>query len=400
LQKNVPKPQKENVVKPYRLRKKLLVPAFAVLALCLASQNLPAQPDTFKETDLVSDIPGRAAVTDPSLVNPWGISSSATSPFWVSDNGTGLSTLYNTAGAKQGLTVTIPPPAGSTDTSAPTGTVFNAATTSFGGARFIFATEGGTIDAWSSGTTAVAKVDNSGSGAEYKGLAIGNNGSGNYLYATNFTTGNIDVFDSNFAATSLTGSFTDPTMAAGYRPFNVQNLGGQLYVTYALRDPITGDDVGGPGHGFVDVFDLNGNLVRRLASMGPLDSPWGLALAPSGFGPFAGDLLVGNFGDGMINVFDPLTGMFIDSLRDPSGNPIVVEGLWGLIDGNGGSGGAANSVYFAAGIAGDGSVEDHGLFGRLSSVPDTGMTLLMVAGALIGLIGLQRYWPKPFAIRI
>ena len=189
----------------------------------------------------------------------------------------------------------------------------------------------------------------------------------------------------------------DPTIPAGYRPFNIQNLGGQLYVTYALRDPVTGDDIGGAGHGFVDAFDLNGHMLRRLASMGPLDSPWGLALAPTGFGPFAGDLLVGNFGDGMINVFDPLSGMFIDSLRDPNGNPIVIEGLWGLIDGNGGNGGAANSVYFAAGIAGDGSVEDHGLFGRLSGVPDTGMTLLMVAGALIGLIGLQRYWPRSVA---
>jgi uncharacterized protein (TIGR03118 family) len=387
-------------VKSHRLGNLLLVPALGVLALCLASQNLTAQPNTFKETDLVSDIPGRAATTDPSLVNPWGISTSPTSPFWVSDNGTGLSTLYNTAGAKQGLVVTIPPPAGSTDTSAPTGTVFNPTATSFGGAHFIFATEGGTIDAWSSGTSAVAKVDNSGSGAEYKGLAIGNNGSGNYLYATNFTTGNIDVFNSSFAPTSLSGSFVDPTIPAGYRPFNVQNLGGALYVTYAMRDPVTGDDVGGPGHGFVDVFDLNGNLLRRVASMGPLDSPWGLALAPTGFGPFAGDLLVGNFGDGMINVFDPMSGLFIDSLRDPDGHPIVIEGLWGLIDGNGGSGGAADSVYFAAGIAGDGAVEDHGLFGRLSAVPDTGMTLLMVAGAVLGLIGLQRFWPRPSALMV
>jgi uncharacterized protein (TIGR03118 family) len=394
LQQDVPKPQKENVVNKYRFGRKLLVPAFGMLALCFASQNLPAQPNTFAETDLVSDIPGRAAITDPSLVNPWGIASSATSPFWVSDNGTGLSTLYNTAGAKQGLTVTIPP-AGA---AAPTGIVFNPTAASFGGTRFIFATEGGTIDAWSSGTSAVNKV--AVDGAEFKGLAIGNNGSGNFLYATNFSTGNIDVFDSSFAPASLTGSFMDPTIPAGYRPFNVQNLGGQLYVTYALRDPVTGDDVGGPGHGFVDVFDLNGNLLRRVASMGPLDSPWGMALAPTGFGPFAGDLLVGNFGDGMINVFDPLSGMFIDSLRDPGGNPIVIEGLWGLIDGNGGSGGAADSVYFAAGIAGDGSVEDHGLFGRLSGVPDTGTTLLMVAGALIGLIGLQRYWPKPLAFRI
>jgi uncharacterized protein (TIGR03118 family) len=310
-----------------------------MLALCLASLNLPAQPNTFAQTNLVSDIPGLAATTDPSLVNPWGIASSATSPFWVSDNGTGLSTLHNSAGTKQGLVVTIPPPVGFTDLAAPTGTVFNATTESFGGARFIFATEGGTIDAWSAGTSAVAKVDNSTAGAKYKGLAIGNNGSGNLLYATNFTTGNIDVFDSSFAPTSLTGSFMDPTISAGYRPFNIQNLGGQLYVTYALRDPATGDDIGGAGHGFVDAFDLNGHMLRRLASMGPLDSPWGLALAPTGFGPFAGDLLVGNFGDGMINVFDPLNGVFIDSLRDPSGNPIVIEGLWGLIDGNGGNGG-------------------------------------------------------------
>lgn len=360
--------------------KKLFVPVIGILALLLETQNLRAQ-NAFQQTNLVSDIPGLAAHTDPNLVNPWGISLSATSPFWVSDNGTGLSTLYNSTGTPQSLVVTIPKPGGGTST--PTGTVFNGSS-AFNGDRFIFASEDGTITGWRGalGTTAETLHPNS-TGAVYKGLAIGSVSGSSYLYATDFHNNRIDVLGST-GAPALSGSFSDSGLPADFAPFNIQNLGNKLYVTYAKQDPITGDDVAGPGNGLVDVFDLSGDFLNRLASNGPLDSPWGLALAPATFGSFGGDLLVGNFGDGTINAFNATTGNFIDVLRDPSGNPIAIDGLWGLTFGNGGSGGSVNSLYFAAGIAGDGAVEDHGLFGSLTVAaipePSVDATVLAVAG--------------------
>jgi len=356
----------------------------------------------YQQVNLASDGFVPAANTDPNLINPWGISYSATSPFWVSDNGTGVATLYNGSGQPfpvgSPLVVTVPPPAGGTPPSAPTGQVFN------GGigfevspgrpARFIFATEDGTISGWNpaaSPTTAILKVDNSGSGAVYTGLAIGNNGAGDFLYAANFNSGAINVFDTNFAPTTLAGSFTDPTLPSGYAAFNIQNLGGKLYVTYA-------DDVPGPGKGFVDVFDLNGNLMLRLISDGSLNSPWGLALAPGNFGEFSNDLLVGNFGDGKINAFDPMTGIFHGTMLDINGDPIVIEGLWGLKFGNGGNGGDSDTLYFTAGIPGDGAVEDHGLFGSLKPVqpvqPVPEPTTMILLGS--GLIGLAGYGRKKF----
>jgi uncharacterized protein (TIGR03118 family) len=342
-------------------------------------------------TNLVSDIPGLAAVTDANLVNPWGMSSSPTSPIWVSDNKTGVTTLYNTAGVPQALVVTIPPPSGGTSPSAPTGQVFNGGTGFLlagtgTAARFIFATEDGTISGWNptaNPTNAVLKVDNSPFGAVYKGLAIGNNGAGDFLYAANFNSGKIDVFNSSFAATTLAGNFVDPNLPAGFAPFNVQNLDGQLYVTYALQDGSKHEDVAGPGNGFVDVFDLNGNLVKRAISNGPLNSPWGLAFAPANFGTFSKDLLVGNFGDGRIDAFDPTTYAFLGALTDTTGTPIFIEGLWGLRDGNGGNGGALNQVYFTAGISGGDAIEDHGLFGSLS-VPEPA-TLALLSLGLAGL---------------
>jgi len=367
-----------------------------VLVLSLA--NLAGALPTYQEQKLVSDIPGFADYLDTSLKNPWGISSSSTSPLWISDNRTGVATLYNGSGQPQSLVVTVPPPAGGTPPSAPTGQVFN------GGigfevspgrpARFIFATEDGTISGWNpaaSPTTAILKVDNSGSGAVYTGLAIGNNGAGDFLYAANFNSGAINVFDTNFAPTTLAGSFTDPTLPSGYAPFNIQNLGGKLYVTYA-------DDVPGPGKGFVDVFDLNGNLMLRLISDASLNSPWGLALAPGNFGEFSNDLLVGNFGDGKINAFDPMTGIFHGTMLDINGDPIVIEGLWGLKFGNGGNGGDSDTLYFTAGIPGDGAVEDHGLFGSLKPVqpvqPVPEPTTMILLGS--GLIGLAGYGRKKF----
>ncbi len=329
------------------------------------------------QTNLVSDVPGLAAHTDPNLVNAWGITSSPTSPFWVADNGTGVSTLYNGAGTPVSLVVTVPPPAGSPPgtTSAPTGTTFNG-TSDFvvtgsgsGPARFIFATEDGTISGWNPAanpTQAILKVDNSASGAVYKGLALGSTASGNFLYTTNFHAGTVDVFGNHFAPVTLgAGAFTDPALPAGFAPFGIANIGGQLYVTYAKQDADGHDDVAGRGNGFVDVFDTSGTLVRRLASGKPLNSPWGLAVAPSTWGRVAGDLLVGNFGDGAINVFDLASGDWRGGLKADTGGPLQIDGLWGLRVGNGGNGGDPNKVFFTAGPDG----ESHGLFGSLTQSP-------------------------------
>jgi uncharacterized protein (TIGR03118 family) len=376
-------------MKPDRSRKKNIAAALGIVALCLAAQNLPAQSksNTFLQTNLVSDLPGMAIHTDADLVNPWGISSSSGSPFWVSDNGTGVSTLYNTFGVKQGLVVSMP--SGSEPV---TGQVFNAST-DFNNDKFIFANEAGTITGWRGALGTTAEVLTTINNGELKGLAIGNNGTGNYIYAADFKNNAIDVLKGNAGDPNLAGNFIDPALPAGYAPFNVQNLNGKLFVTYAVVGP-TGDDVAGPGNGIVDTFDLNGNFLQRLVSNGALNSPWGLAIAPAGFGPFEGDLLVGNFGNGWINAFDPTTGDFVGSLDDRNGNPIVIDGLWGIKFGNGGSGGDTNNLYFAAGIAGPGETEDHGLFGSLSHVPETGSTLLLVTGALAAFLGLRRQMTK------
>jgi uncharacterized protein (TIGR03118 family) len=234
----------------------------------------------YEQTNLVSNIPGLAANFDFELKNPWGIASSATSPFLVSDNGAGVSTLYNTSGTQVSLVVTIPPPAGGVGSPTPTGVVFNG-NTDFevnpgAPARFIFATEDGTVSGWNQNanpTNAILKVDNSAAGAVYKGLAIGNNAAGNFLYAANFGSNAVNAF--NGAYSSMPGNFTDPNLPAGFAPFNIQNLGGILYVTYARVNPADPEeDLAGPGNGFVDRFDTNGNLLNRLVTMGPLNSPW------------------------------------------------------------------------------------------------------------------------------
>jgi len=348
----------------------VLAPSVWIAPACLAA-------GVYQQANLVSDLPGMAAHTDSHLVNPWGIASSANSPFWVADNHTGVSTLYDGNGTpqptSQPLVVTVPPAPGST-VGSPDGIVFNGSSdfeVSRGSpAHFVFATEDGTISGWASGTTAMIKADNSASGAVYKGLAIGKNGTANFLYATNFHANAVNVFDHNYAPAMLAGSFSDPSIPMGFAPFNIQNISGVLYVTYALQNAARHDDVPGPGNGFINKFDLNGNLLGRFASHGTLNSPWGMALAPAGFGEFGGDLLVGNFGDGRINAFDPVTSAFLGQLKDGSGNPIAIRGLWGLRFGNGGSGGDPNTLYFAAGIPGPGGmVEDHGLFGSISVVP-------------------------------
>ena len=354
----------------------------------LAASAAPASADPlFGQTNLVSDIPGLAKITDPSLVNSWGISESSSSPFWISDNGTGLSTLYAVPGSsppvtKQGLTVTIPGAVMGT-TSAPTGQVFNStsgfALGSSGKALFLFDSEDGAISGWnpSLGTNAAIAVNNT-PGAVYKGLAI-SDANGGTLYATNFRAGTIDAFDSNFNPT-LTGEFVDPNLPAGFAPFNdkVINLGGQdeLFVTYAKQDAAKHDDVAGPGNGFVDVFNLDGSFDERLISNGALNSPWGLQIAPSSFRQFAGDLLVGNFGDGKINAYNATTGAWIGTLDGANGDPLVIDGLWALTIGNGGSGGSLNTLYFTAGPNG----ENDGLFGSLTAVPEMSTWAMMLAG--------------------
>jgi uncharacterized protein (TIGR03118 family) len=355
----------------------------AMLLLCAnARRALADGANSFTQTNLVSDIPGMAKTTDPNLVNPWGVSFSSGSPFWISDNGTGLATLYNGAGGIIPLVVTVPPPG-----SAPTGQVFNSSS-SFNGDLFIFATEGGTITGWRGALGTTAETLSPGTGGVYKGLAIATTPNGTYLYATDFHNNSITVFPGT-GAPSLPGNFTDPSLPAGYAPFNIQIIGGKLYVTYAVQDAAKHDDVSGPGHGIVDVFDLQGNFLQRLISNGPLNSPWGMAIAPTGFGNFGNDLLVGNFGDGTINAFDPSTGNFLGQLDGANGMPLINLGLWDLTVGNGGNGGSKSALYFTAGIPGDGMVEDHGLFGRIAPTPEPGTSALLGIG-LLALIGTVR----------
>jgi uncharacterized protein (TIGR03118 family) len=334
----------------------------------------------FLQTNLVSDIPGMAAVFDPNLQNPWGITASATSDFWISDNGSGVSTLYNGQGQPSTLVVTIPPPTSlPPDTpGTPTGTVFNA-TQDFvvsengksGPAAFLFATEDGVIAGWNpqvDPTNAILAVDNPNpdTGPVYKGLTNGTDAAGdNLLYAANFRDGTVDVFNTNFQLVHLAGSFRDPNLPDGFAPFNVRSIGGELFVTYAKQDAAKHDDVAGPGNGYIDVFTMDGQLLQRLVSQGPLNSPFGIVMAPSDFGTLSNDLLVGNFGDGHINAFDPNTGQFLGQLKTSTGRPFQEDGLWALRFGNGGNAGPTNTLFFTAGING----EQDGLFGSLQAIP-------------------------------
>jgi uncharacterized protein (TIGR03118 family) len=366
-----------------RMRTTLSALTFALIS----AASLPGA--AYIQTNLTSDIPGMASHTDPNLANPWGIVAGPTTPFWINNNHTGVSAIYNGSGTPLPLVVSIPAPGGGPG--APTGIVFNGSS-GFGGSHFIFDTEDGTLASWSGGASAVIQAT-SPSGSVYKGLAMGSTASGDMLYAANFGAGRVDVFDSNFKPVTLApGAFTDSTLPSGFAPFNVQNINGNLYVTYAKQDPAHEDDVPGPGNGFVDVFDTSGNLIRHFASQGALNSPWGLVLAPSKFGPFGGDLLVGNFGDGMINAYDPTTGAFLGSLDDPHGAPISVAGLWGLSFGNGSFGQDVNKLYFTAGIPGpNGAVEDHGLFGSFTATPEPGsLALLGTASLFATALGIRR----------
>ncbi len=335
---------------------------------------------------------------DPNLVNPWGVGESPTSPFWVADNGASVSTLYNTAGQPLSLVVAIPAPGNPQGASgAPTGLVFNIAraqnafvitgvdgsgTPTSGPAFFLFAAEDGTILGWNPGVNppgfdpatagkhAIIAVDNSANpdaanGAIYKGLAIAEDGNGNpFLYATNFRAGTVEVYDATFHRTAFSANaFVDPHLPRGYAPFNVVPIAGKLFVTYAVQDADKEDDVAGQGHGIIDTFSLTGQMLARFAQHGQLDSPWGVALAPAGFGQFNGDLLIGNFGNGHINAFNPTTGEFIDKVRNPHGQAIAIDGLWTIMFGNDGSGGDPHTLYFTAGP----NDESDGLFGSLTA---------------------------------
>lgn len=371
-----PIPERLAVTSP-RIVRKLSVSALVIPALWALASSLHAQL-AFQQVNLVSDLPGHAVNTDPRLVNPWGISFSATSPFWVSNAGSGTSTLYNSSGTPQSLVVTLP------RAGVPTGQVFNSSASSgaFNGDVFLFASENGMIAGWRGalGTSAEILIDNSGAGASYLGLALGSVASNTYLYAANFANGRIDVFPST-GAPALPGLFTDPGLPSGYAPFNIQNIGNTLFVEYAVRGA-GGDEVTGAGLGIVNKFDLNGNFVSRFVSNGVLDAPWGVARAPAGFGPFGGNLLVGNFGDGKINAFDFITGAPTGTLADPLGHPIVNEGLWGITFGNGGQGGRPDTLYIAVGI----EDEAHGLFASISTVPESGPTAGLAGFALATLL--------------
>ena len=388
------------------------------------------------QTNLVSDLPGIAQVQDPNLVNPWGISESSTSPFWISDNNAGVSTLYSVPGTNNTpvsinpLVVSIPTPGDPLGASGtPTGTVFNIDGGATGGftvsgvdkngnpitaaADFLFDTEDGTLVGWNpavnpqgfdpakAGTYGIIAVDNSGNnftqpdpakqtGAVYTGMTTASSATPGtpifasdpntttVLYAANFRSGKVEVYDTNFQPVALpAGAFADPKLPKGYAPFNVQVLGNKVYVTYAKQNANKHDDVGGQGNGFIDVFNLNGTPglpggKERLVSRGPLDSPWGLALAPSSFGAQSGDLLVGNFKSGLIDVFNPTTGKSLGNLNGARGKPIHIDRLWALQVGNGGSGGDANSVYFTAGL----DHKTHGLFGSLTPADPGGTDVL------------------------
>ncbi len=359
--------------KSHRSRRPIFIGLLATL--CMLWVSLPASAQGYVQFnyDTLVRVPGQNAFfEDPNLVVPWGIAFSSAGPIWIANDRSGTSTVYN--GKNLGfkfpslnqLVVTVPPGARRAGHQGrPTGIVFNG-TPDFvvsqngasGKAFFIFATRDGTISGWSptaNFSTAIIAVDNSTSGALYTGLALGNNSTGNFLYAANPGLGTIDVFDKNFAPATLAGSFTDPSLPAGFVPFNVQSITyrRKLYVivTYTSFGP----------DGLVDVFDTDGNFIERFATGGTLNLPWGLALAPANFGQFSNDLLVGNLGDGHINAFDPSTGAFQGQLADRNGNPIAIENLWGLAFGNGGLAGRTNYLLFVAASNG-------GLFGSLHAL--------------------------------
>lgn len=327
---------------------------------------------SYTEQDLVSNQSGTTPHTDTRLKNPWGL---AVGPkgIEVADNATGKGTMYDATGKNVVATVTVPGPGGGRGTrGAPTGVAYNGRADAFKigkttkSAQFIFVTEQGTIDAWSglkSDATATIVLDN-GSGADgasYTGADVSTFRGKPYLFAADFANGQVDVINSSFKNTHVVGRFADPNLPSGYAPFNVTNVGGQLWVAFAKRDNSTGDEIHGAGLGVIDVFGTDGKLQRRLTGGGQLNAPWGISKAPGNFGVFSNDILVGNFGDGKVTAFDPTDGTNLGQLSNASNVPIVLDGLWGIAFGNGHAGNLKNGLYFAAGI----NDEADGLYGRL-----------------------------------
>jgi uncharacterized protein (TIGR03118 family) len=354
----------------------LAIPAaLAVAPAASASARSHGPHNEFRQTNLVSDISGAAQLIDPNLKNAWGLALGPATPLWVADNGTSVSTLYSISpggGSVQQvpLTVTLPPM-----DSAPTGQVFNP-TGNFvvktkagsGPGLFIFSSEGGQIIAWNPaadpvmGGASTATVEYSSPvGAVYKGLALASTRFGTFLYATDFHNGRVTVFDSRFHPVHLRGSFRDRHLPRGYAPFGIRAINGLIYVTYAKQGAGRHDDVAGPGHGFIDVFTASGFLVERLVSRGDLNSPWGLTVAPRGFGPFGGKLLVGNFGDGRIHAYSLFSGRPDGTLRGRHHQAITIDGLWALQFGTATTGGTG-TLLFSAGPNG----EADGLLGALN----------------------------------
>jgi len=336
---------------------KKAISLIGLLMMLAIPSGLLAQQASYSQTNLVSNIAGVGATTDTQLVNPWGISVLPGEDFWISDNNSGVSTLYDQNGNKDaGLVVTIPGashnPNGNCSPGCPTGTVANASGSYFSGGSFIFDTEDGLIVYWNgSSNTAIVGKDNSASGAVYKGLAL----LGTNLLAANFNSGKVDVYDSNYNLTSLGGSFTDPNLPAGFAPHGIHVIANQVYVAYAMQDAPKHDAVPGAGAGQVDIFDANGNFVSTLIAAGAnnnLNAPWGVAAAPSSFGTFAGDILVGNFGDGTISAYST-AGKFVGQVTNSSGKVLVNPGLWDMVFGGGGGAnndpGNAGTLYFTAG---------------------------------------------------
>ena len=319
---------------------------------------------SFRQVNLVSDIPGKAQVHDPNLVNPWGLSAGPYTPLWVADNGTGVSTIY--PGAVGGMPISIAPLVVTIPKGAPTGTVYNPTQafkvwngSSMAPSVFVFDSEAGVVSGWAGGTA--AQVGAKLKGAEFKGLTMATvDGMGPLLYAADFTQGKVVVYNGRFHEVSVPGGFRDPKLPAHYAPFGIQNIGGTIYVSYGKQTPGSGDEEDGPGLGVVDAYTRTGHLIMRVATHGVLNAPWGLVRAPGDFGAFSHALLVGNFGDGRIHAFSPTTGKLLGTLRRANGSAIAISGLWGLRFGNGVTG-DSHSLLFAAGL----DDEAHGLFGEI-----------------------------------
>jgi uncharacterized protein (TIGR03118 family) len=373
--------------------------AACIIALAFAPTFLHA--DEFEQINLVANTPGTAANTDPNLINPWGLSFSATSPFWAADQGSGLSTLYSGTGAINSLVVTVPGSA--TGPSGPTGTVFNGAGTGTflvgaTAASFIFDNLNGTISAWNAGAVTTAQVEATTPGASYTGLAQATTtgpGGATYIYAanSNSTTGSIQVFNSNWTnvtATTFAGKFTDSSIPAGFVPFNVQTIGSNIFVTYAQ---LTSTGAAMPG-GFVVEYDASGNFIKQIAGGGALDAPWGITIAPPGWGSYTGDILVGNFGNGEILVYDITTDTYLGTIDGTNGLPLVNFNLWALDTRTGGTGDNLDAVYFTAGI----NRQQGGLLGEIVDVPEPPTIFGAVSGVIaLALSRIRRFQRSPKA---